>query len=264
VTRILLRLGSGDYSDGHKAMYAVLEDKRVVDISPAVNDDSALAHARELSPDIEVACEPALEPLARRRGATMRPLTTFEKTAKANLAVSMFAPTTYRGVKDGEALRDFFAAAKVFAQTVADDTRPQWNVAATIRGTVVNTEIDREVFFLVVPGAEPQLIVMSQTDARWIAANDAEVTDVDRMAIVFRSKPGELATIVEEAYGLRTIPEVTIIDNRQPRSPDSEAFELLAGCMGAIGRFVAAKAPGIFYEPLLGGELDIKLSTFRE
>ncbi|WP_437607996.1 hypothetical protein WMF20_45150 [Sorangium sp. So ce834] len=260
---LLTRLGSGQYADGPRVMYALIDNKRVVEVIPASNDDEALVNARALAGERIVECESALEGVARRRDAPVRPLAAFEKIIKAHVAAPLFEQETYRGGIDGEAMMDFFEAAYVFTHAVAADARPQWHVGAILRGTIGEKRFDDELFFLVVPGREPKLYVLTRADATWVFANDAEITEADRTVVDFRDDRSELSATLEDAYGLTAVPHIVMVAQSVRRKPDSIAFEYLAACMGTIGRYVAAGAPGIVYAPLLGGELDIKLATFE-
>lgn len=262
---LLVRLGTGEYAEGRRTMYAAFEDELVLEVISATNDDEALAKARELVPDGVVACEPALAELARRRRAPVRPeLTAMEKIRKAHVAARLFEKDNYRAVTAIEPLMDFFEAGCAFERALQNDSREQWHIGAKLRGTIADRSFDRELFFLVVPGDEPSFIILSQSDARWVFEHDADVTEVDRMDVAFRKQPGELSTILGEVYGLATVPHVTVVDGRTRRTPDNIDFEYLAGCLATIVRHVKANAPGIFYKPLLGGELDINLMTFEE
>lgn len=257
---VLARLGEGDYAEGHRVMFALLDDKAIFEVIAASNEDEALARARELAGERGVDCEPLLEALARRRRASTQAPTAFQKMLKAHAALRLFAKDTYVGRQDA-AVMDFLEAAYVFSRAIADDARPQWHVAATARGTVAERAVDRELFLLVEPGTEPRFVVLSRTDADWVFANDAEVTRVDRMVIEFASDPA-LDPIVEDAYGVQSVPHVIVVESGARRPADDLDLEFLAACMGTIGRHVAAKAVGLTYSPLLGGELDIKLSTY--
>lgn len=260
---LLVRLGSGDFAEGRRTLYAAIDNDRVAEVLGASNDDEALTRVRELAAGGDVECENKLEAVARRRKAPVRPLTAAEKIIKAHVAAPMLEKSTYRGVTEGEALMDFFETAAAFARAVAPDPSPEWHVGATLRGSIAGTTFDQELFLLVVPGAQPMLCILSRADASWMFAHDAELTSVDHTAVQFRAEPGELSSILDDAYGLTTIPHVTIVERGTPRAPDNIAFEYLAGCLAAIARHVVAKAPGIFYDPMLGGELDIKLATFQ-
>jgi hypothetical protein len=179
---------------------------------------------------------------------------------KAFAALRLFAKDTYAQRHDA-ALMDFLEASYIFSRAIADDTRPQWNLAGAIRGTIADRSIDREVLFIVVPGTEPRLFVLARPDADRVVARTAKMDDTDRMVIEFASDPA-LDALLEDAYGTKSVPHVIIVENGAKRAPDNLDLELLAACMATIGRHVAAKAVGLTYSPLLGGELDIKLSTY--
>ncbi|GEM_PF-3626344 len=261
-THLLGQLITMDVRGVSVQMYIVLDDARIEDTYSAANDDEALAKARALFADGIVDCEPALSAVATRRRAEVRELTVREKIAKAHAALPVLE-TSFRGVKNHEAYSDLLNTASVFAHAVAKDTRRQWYVAAAVQGTVGSTSIERDVVLLVVPGARPSLSVLTRADATSLFAEDAVITDVDRTSVEMLEGAADLTQLLTDAYLLAAIPRVTIVENQQPRASDSLSFELLAGYLAAISRFVDAKVPGIFYEPLLGGELDIKLSTFE-
>lgn len=261
-THLLGQLVTMDVRGISVLMYIVLDDARIEDTFSAANDDEALAKARALFSDGIVDCEPALSAVAARRRADVRELTLREKIAKAHTALPILE-ASFRDVKNHEAYSDLLHTASVFAHAVASDTRRQWYVAATVRGMIGSTSVDRDVVLLVVPGARPALAVLSRADAASLFAEETSVTQVDRLMVEIGDGPADLVRLLTDAYVLTAIPRVTIVESGRPRTSDSLSFELLAGCLAAISRFVEAKVPGVFYDPLLGGRLDIKLATFQ-
>src|SRR6185503_519644 len=159
---LFVRLGTGDLSTGTTTLYAVLDDARLVDLYPAANDDEGLAKARAIAVDRTVECEDTLAELARRRNATTRKLTPLELMVKLHVVAPLFLPSTYKRLLDDRVAMDFFYAAYLFSSAVAKDSRTEWFVGATLRGTVATAAFDREVFLLVIPGALPGLHIVSR------------------------------------------------------------------------------------------------------
>lgn len=264
-THLLGRLGTMDVRGVSCVVYVVLDDGEIVDSFTAANDDEALFKARDLFSDGVVDCEPGLAALAARRGAPVRERTSGELISMAHLALPLLVPETFKGVKQHAAITDLLNTASGFRRAVAPDLRQHWYVAARVSGTVTaeSTPIDRDLFFLVLPGPRPSLIVVESADARWMFANGADVLDVDRMAVELGDGPAELVQILHDGYELDAVPRVTVVKERQSHWPNSDLVELLAGCLASITRQVDAKVSGIRFSTRLGGTLAIDLSTFR-
>lgn len=261
---LLLKLGTNDYADGRKTVYAMIADMKVVEITTAANEDEAVAKTRELADDGIVEVEPALEAVAKRRHVAVRPLTPGEKIAKAHLALSMYEKDMYRG-RDGDALIDFLAAAAVFVDAVVLDTRPEWYLGGHVQGTVIDAPIDRELFLLVEPGAdEPKLYVLSASDERDAFARDLELASVDHMSVEFRADKHELIDSLDDAYDLQTVPLVAIVEGGKRRPPQNADLELLAPLLLILGRQATEHVSSFTFRPKLGGEVAVKLYEYKE
>jgi len=259
---MLVRLGEGVYRDGPATMFALLDEEDVREIIPAVSEDEALAKARELAGARGVDCEPALEALARRRDARARPLTEAHAILKAHAALRMFAKDTYQVGMQRAPMMDFIEGAETFATGVADDDRDQWFVAGTVRGTAGKAAVDRDLFFLVQPGATPVVNLLARADADQLFTGDAELGDFDHMLVQLEQDP-RVAAILEAAYDLALVPHASVVEGGKARAPDNIELDILAACLETLGRYAASKVITFAFEPRAGGKLTVKLSAYN-
>lgn len=267
MTALLVKLGSGEWPDGHKTMYALIDgpDRRVAHVMSAHNDDEAVVAGRGLASDGDVECEPALAAVAQRRRAPARPLTTAELQRKANLACAVFEEGTFRDVRDDDAaLLDFFAAAATFARAVADDRAEQWHFGGRVSGTIGEAQVDRELFLLVEPGTSPKLHVLTSADARDVFARDADLVTADHLTVDLVGDDHVLIEMIDAAYGLTAIPLVILVEDGDRRLPRPFDLELLAALLLLLARQVTDGWSGFAYRPKIGGSLRADLFEWAD